>query len=91
MEWYFYFSAVMFVVALVVQAAHSREVERIEKIKKKFAEDIGRRRVVPYKDAVVEVFPDGNFIVNGRNDAHCQVIHDEVMESFRKNYGNFGR
>ena len=91
MEWYFYFSAVMFVVALIAHSMHIKEIERIEKLKKKFAGDIGERRIVPYKDAVVEVYPDGNFIVNGRNDAHCQAIHDEVMESFRRNYGNLGR
>ncbi len=81
----------MFVIALVAHSMHEKEQKRIESIKSKFAADIGHRRVVTYKDAVVEVFPDGHFIVNGRNDAHCQKIHDEVMESFRKNYGSFGR
>ena len=90
MEWYFYFSAFMFVVALIAHNAYLRELDRVEKIKRKFAEDIGSRRIVPYKDAVVEVYPDGNFIVNGRSDAHCQKIHDEVMDSFRRNYGSFG-
>tara|TARA_Y100000401_G_scaffold107021_1_gene101026 strand:- start:14 stop:286 length:273 start_codon:yes stop_codon:yes gene_type:complete len=89
--WYFWFSAGMFLIALVAHVMHEKEQERIEQIKKKFATDIGGRRVVTYKDAIVEVFPDGHFIVNGRDSAHCQAIHDEVMESFRKNYGSFGR
>lgn len=91
MEWYFYFSAVMFVVALIAHGAHLKELDRVEEIKKKFALDIGSKRVVTYKDAIVEVYPDGHFVVNGKNDAHCQAIHDEVLESFRRNYGDFGR
>lgn len=89
--WYFWFSAVMFVIALVAHSMNEKEERRIEIIKKRFAADIGHRRVVQYKDATVEVFPNGNFIVNGRDDAHCQRIHDEVMDSFRRNYGGLGR
>tara|TARA_R100000664_G_C2756884_1_gene144887 strand:- start:532 stop:711 length:180 start_codon:yes stop_codon:yes gene_type:complete len=58
----------------------------MEQVKKTFAQELGEPRIVPYKDAVVTIYPNGNFIVNGRDSAHCQVIHDEVMESFKRRY-----
>tara|TARA_R110001599_G_scaffold174976_1_gene366951 strand:- start:2479 stop:2742 length:264 start_codon:yes stop_codon:yes gene_type:complete len=86
MGWYFYFSGFMFLVGMCAYVAHTKDLERVEKVKKSFTAEVGHTRTVPYKDAVVTIYPDGNFIVNGRDNAHCKQIHDEVIESFKRRY-----
>ena len=76
----------MFMVAIGVHILHVKERERVEEIKKRFAQEISEPRIVPWRDAVVTIYPDGNFVVNGRDSTHCRVIHDEVMESFKRRY-----
>tara|TARA_B100000925_G_C21903821_1_gene428356 strand:- start:666 stop:899 length:234 start_codon:yes stop_codon:yes gene_type:complete len=76
----------MFMVAIGCHIMHTQAQERIDEIKKKFALEVGETRTVDYKGGTVTVFPDGNFIVNGRDAHHCQQIHDEVLESFKRRY-----
>jgi hypothetical protein len=86
MGWYFWFSGFMFMVAIGCCIMHAQAQEKIDEIKKKFALEVGETRTVDYKGGTVTVFPDGNFIVNGRDAHHCQQIHDEVLESFKRRY-----
>lgn len=86
MGWYFYFSGFMFMVAIACHILYVKEQEKIDEIKKNFAKEIGQTRTVSYDGAVVTVYPDGNFIVNGRNDQHCQQVHDAIIESFKRRY-----
>jgi len=86
MGWYFWFSGFMFMVAIGCHIMHTQAQEKIDEVKKKFALEVGETRTVDYKGGTVTVFPDGNFIVNGRDAHHCQQIHDEVLESFKRRY-----
>lgn len=86
MGWYFWFSGFMFMVAIGCHFFHARTQDKIDEIKKKFAHEIGQTKTVDYGGGTVTVFPDGNFVVNGRDSVHCQQIHDEVIESFKRRY-----
>ena len=41
---------------------------------------------VAYKGATVTVYPDGTFLVEGANDAHCDAIKHEIEASFQRRY-----
>lgn len=62
------------------------KLRKMEIEKTKYSQEVTEPTTTHYKGAVVTVYPSGQFLVQGENDAHCRMVHDEIQASFERRY-----
>ena len=80
------FSLLMGTLFLWIWSKERKAEEKLEKAKALFAQEVTEPMTVAYKGATVTVYPDGTFLVEGANDAHCDAIKHEIEASFQRRY-----
>ena len=80
------FSLIMGALFLWIWSKDKKMEAKIEKAKALFAQEVTETMTVEYKGAVVTLMPDGTFLVQGENDAHCEAIKQEIEASFKRRY-----
>ena len=80
------FSILMGILFLWIWSKEKKMEGKIQKARALFAQEVTEPMTVAYKGAVVTLHPDGTFLVEGENDAHCLQIRKEIEESFMRRY-----
>ena len=80
------FSIIMGILFFWMWSKEQKMEAKIQKARALFAQDVTEPMTVDYKGAVVTLYPDGTFLVEGENEGHCEVIKQEIEASFKRRY-----
>jgi hypothetical protein len=80
------FSLIMGALFMWIWSKEKKMEAKVEKAKALFAQEVSEPMTVDYKGAVVTLYPDGTFLVEGENEGHCAAIKQEIEASFKRRY-----
>ena len=80
------FSLIMGALFFWIWSKEKKMEAKVEKAKALFAQEVSEPMTVEYKGAVVTLYPDGTFLVEGEDETHCAAIKQEIEASFKRRY-----